>query len=88
MAGDSKEAKKLGEEIFKAYRANGTNSLGDESATTMGKAYSRLSGGMGCYIPVIWDSGCSKTIVSEEAVRALGTDPQTRQVIEDYFCIR
>ena len=52
MAGDSKEAKKLGEEIFKAYRANGTNSLGDESATTMGKAYSRLSGGMlhSCYM--------------------------------------
>ena len=47
MAGNSKEAKKLREEIFKAYRASSGNSLGDESATMMGKAYLRLSGGKG-----------------------------------------
>ena len=38
----------------------------------MGKAFSRYSKGVGCYIPIIWDTGCSLSIVSEEAVRALG----------------
>ena len=54
------EVRKPREEIFKAYRANGAESLGDDSATTMGKAY---SGGRGCYIPIIWDTGCSKSII-------------------------
>ena len=47
--------------------------MGDDSATTMGKAFARYTGGRGCYIPVIWDTGCSKSIISEEAVRALGS---------------
>ena len=66
------EANELGDEIWTAYRANSTNNLGDESATTMGTAYSGLFGGKGCHVPVIWDSGCSKSIVSEEVVRTLG----------------
>ena len=60
-------------EVIEAYRAAGAESLGDDSATTMGKAFSRYSGGRGCYIPIILDTGCSKSIVSEEAVRALGS---------------
>ena len=67
------EVKKLGDEILKMYRATGAESLGDDSTTTIGKAFSRYSGGRGCYIPIIWDTGCSKSIVSEEAVRALGS---------------
>ena len=65
MANDSKpqEVKKLGEEIFKAYRAAGAKNMGEDSATTMGKAFSRYYGGRGCYIPIIWDTGCSKPIV-------------------------
>ena len=47
--------------------------MGDDSATTMGKAFARYTGGRGCYIPVIWDTGCSKSIISEEAVKALGS---------------
>ena len=39
----------------------------------MGKAFSRYSGGRACYIPIILDTGCSKSIISEEAVRALGS---------------
>ena len=53
MAGNSKEAKKLGHKIWKAYGANSGDNLGNESATTMGKATSRLSGGKGCYILII-----------------------------------
>ena len=44
----------------------------DNSATTVGSAYARLTGGKGCQIPIIWDTGCSKSIISEEAVRSLG----------------
>ena len=36
-------------------------------------AYARLTGGKGCQIPIIWDTGCSKSIISEEAVRSLGS---------------
>lgn len=35
MAGDSVEAKKLGEEIWIAYRANSRHNFGDDSAATM-----------------------------------------------------
>ena len=66
-------AVKLGEEIYKTFRANDADSLVDETATTMGKAFSRYSGGRGCYIPIICDSGCSKSIVFEGSVRALGS---------------
>ena len=62
---------KLGEEIFKAYAARATEV--DNLATTVGRAYARLTGGKGCHIPIIWDTGCSKSIISEEAVRALGS---------------
>ena len=72
MAGDSVEEKKLGDKIWKAYRANSGSNLGDESATTMGTAYSRLAGGKGCHVPVILNFGFSKSIVSEEVVCALG----------------
>jgi len=51
------EAKKLGEEIWMAYRANSRHNFGDDSAAT---AYSRLAGEKGCDAPVIWDSGCRK----------------------------
>ena len=57
MGGDSKEAKKLGENIFKAFRASSGNSLCDESATMMGKAYLRLSGGKGCRVVTFLSSG-------------------------------
>ena len=67
------EVKKLGEKIYKAYRATGAENMGDDSATTVGKAFARYSGGSGCYIPIIWDTGCSKSIISEEAVKALGS---------------
>ena len=63
--------KKLGEDILKAYACK-QESMGDDSATTMGKAFARYTGGRGCYIPINWDTGCSKSIISEEAVRALG----------------
>ena len=45
----------------------------DLSRPMVKKAFSRYCGGRGCYIPIIWDTGCSKSIVSEEAVRALGS---------------
>ena len=60
MAWDSMEAKKLGEEIWMAYRANSRHNFGDGSATTIGTPYSRLGGEKGCDAPVIWDSGCRK----------------------------
>ena len=44
----------------------------DDSATTMARAYSKMSGGKACFIPLVWDTGCSKSIISEEAVRGLG----------------
>ena len=37
----------------------------------MGQGYLKVSLGKGCFIPIIWDSGCSKSIVSEEAVCTL-----------------
>ena len=64
------EMKKLGEEVLKAYRASGTAENVDDSATTMGKGFSRYSGGRAC---LVWDTGCSKSIISEEAVRGLGS---------------
>ena len=48
---------KLGDEIFRAYAARAEV---DDSATTVGRAYARLTGGKGCHIPIIWDTGCSK----------------------------
>ena len=42
---------KLGEEIFRAYAARATEV--DDSATTVGRAYARLTGGKGCHIPII-----------------------------------
>ena len=36
------------------------------------RVYSRYSGGRSCYIPVVWDTSCSKSIISEESVRGLG----------------
>ena len=39
----------------------------------VGKAYSKYSGGRCCYIPIVWDTGCSKSIISEETVRGLGS---------------
>ena len=62
MAGDSVEAKKLGEEIWIAYRANSRHNFGDDSAATMGTAYSRLAGGSACDVRVIWDSSCRKKL--------------------------
>ena len=68
---DDSTVEKLGEEIYRAYAARATEV--DNSATTVGKAYARLTGGKGCQIPIIRDTGCSKSIISEEAVRSLGS---------------
>ena len=56
-----------------AYRsASSHDTLGGETATVRGSAYSKLSGGKACEVPMVWDSGCTKDIVSEEVVSALG----------------
>ena len=63
------EMKKQVEELLKAYRASSIAENVDDSATTMGKAFSRYSEGRACYLPIVWDTGCSKIIISEEAVK-------------------
>ena len=61
------------EEVLRACRAGGMDTEKiDDSATSMGRAYSKYSGGKSCFIPVVWDTGCSKSIISEQAVRGLG----------------
>ena len=62
----------LGEEVLRACRAAGAAEKVDDSDTTMGRTYSRYSGGRSCYIPAVWDTGCSESIISEVAVRGLG----------------
>ena len=42
---------KLGEEVFRALAARSGEV--DNSATTVGSAYARLTGGKGCQIPII-----------------------------------
>ena len=66
------EMKKLGEEVLRPCKASGAVEKVDDSALAMGKAYSRYSGGRCCYVPVVWDTGCSKCIILEEAIRDLG----------------
>ena len=67
------EVKKLREEILTAYRsASSHDTLGGETTTLRGSAYLKLLEGKACEVPVVWDSGCTKDIVSEGVVRALG----------------
>ena len=73
MGARPQEMKKLGEEVLRACRASVAAEKVADSATTMGKAYSRYSGGRCCYnIPVVWNTGFSKSIILEDAVRGLG----------------
>ena len=73
MGGRPKDKKVFEEEVLRACRAGGIDTEKiDDSATTMGRAYSKYSGGKSCFIPVVCDTGCSKSIISEQSVRGLG----------------
>ena len=50
-----REKKMLGEEVLRACRAAGDTERLDDSATTMGRAYSKYSGGRSCFIHVVWE---------------------------------
>ena len=43
-----------------------------DMATVHCSVHSKLSGGNGVDLPIVMDSGCSKYIISEAIVRALG----------------
>ena len=61
-----KDKKVFEEEVLRAYRAGNVDTEKvDDSATTMGRVYSKLSGGKFMVIPVVWDTECSKSIISE-----------------------
>ena len=73
MGGRPKDKKVFEEEVLGACRAGGIDTEKiDDSATIMGRAYPKYSGGKSCFIPVVWDTGCSKSIISEQSVRGLG----------------
>ena len=66
MSSGSAEAKQLGEEIV--------NFLGGDTATVRGSVHTKLTGGKAVYLPIVWASRCSKDIISEQIVRALGVN--------------
>ena len=72
MGARPSDKKVFDEEVLRAYKACGDMERIDDSATTMRRAYSKSSGGKTCFIPVLWDMGCSKNIISEKAVKGLG----------------
>ena len=58
-----------------AYRtASNRDVLGGETTTVRGSAHNKLTGGKTADLPIVWDSGYSKDIISEEIVRALGVN--------------
>ena len=79
-----KDKKVFEEEVLRAYRAGNVDTEKvDDSATTMGRAYSKLSGGKFLVIPVVWDTGCSKSIISEQAVKGLGIQKKKNDLFSD-----
>ena len=68
-----KDKKVFEEELLRACRAGNIDTeKADDSVITMGRAYSKYSGGKFMVIPVVWDTGCSKSIISEQAVKGPG----------------
>ena len=76
----SKDTKKLGEEIFCAYKAKAQGGAAQASSydnpgytvTTFGSVHSKLSEGKTVDPPIVMDSGCSNDIIAKDIVRALG----------------
>ena len=76
MSSKSAEAKQLRDKFFTAYRActahvSNHDVLGGDIATVCGSVHNKLTGGGAVDLPIVWDSGCSKDIISEDIVRAL-----------------
>ena len=68
-----KDKKVFEEELLRACRAGNIDTeKADDSVITMGRAYSKYSGGKFMVIPVVRDTGCFKSIISEQAVKGPG----------------
>ena len=48
--------------------------MGGDTARVIGSVHTKLTGGKAVDLPIVWDSGCSKDIISEEIVRPLGVN--------------
>ena len=76
MSSKSAEAKQLRDKFFTAYRAcaahvSNHDVLVGDTASVCGSVHNKLTGGGAVDLPIVWDSGCSKDIISEDIVRAL-----------------
>ena len=57
LGGRPKDKKMFEEQVLRACRADGIDTEKiDDSATTMARAYSKISGGKTCFIPLVWDT--------------------------------